>query len=129
MMDMQSIGKLILRVMLGGLLLFHGVDKIAHGITFIENHMKILELPAYIAYGVYIGEIVAPILLILGWYSRVWAAIIALNMLVAIYLVSGKSFFQLASYGSWAMEIPAFYLMSALAILFLGSGSYVIKRD
>jgi putative oxidoreductase len=128
-MDKQSIGKLLLRVMLGGLLLFHGVDKIAHGITFIENHMKILELPTYIAYGVYIGEIVAPILLILGWYSRVWATIIAINMSVAIYLVHAKSIFSLSSYGSWAMETPMLFLMSALAILFLGSGNYAVKRD
>jgi putative oxidoreductase len=36
-MDSQSIGKLILRIMVGGLLLFHGADKVLHGIGFIEG--------------------------------------------------------------------------------------------
>lgn len=128
-MDAQSIGKLILRVMVGGLLLFHGMDKILHGIGYIEKMMIVQGLPRYIAYGVYIGEVAAPILLILGWKSRWWAGVIVINMAVAIYLVQLRSFFALGAHGSWALETPMLFLLGALAISFLGSGKYALSKD
>jgi len=128
-MDWQSTGKLILRIMVGGLLLFHGVDKILHGIGFIEGLMKVQGLPKYLAFGVYIGEVLAPVMLLIGWRSRWWAAIVAFNMAVAIYLVHLKSIWALGAHGSWALETPVLYLMGALAILCLGSGKYALSAD
>lgn len=128
-MDLESVGKLILRLMVGGLLFFHGIDKITHGIGFIEGILKVRELPAYIANGVYIGEILAPVLLLLGWRSRWWAGVIALNMIIAIYLVHTKVVFTLGAHGSWALETPMMFLLGALSILFLGSGRYAISKD
>ena len=128
-MDSQSIGKLILRIMVGGLLLFHGVDKVLHGVGFIESLLKIEGLPIYLAFGIYVGEILAPILLIIGWKSRWWAAIITFNMAVAIYLVHSKTLLTLGGHGSWSLETPMLFFMSSLAIVFLGSGKYAISRD
>ncbi len=128
-MDFESVGKLLLRLMVGGLLLFHGVDKIFHGIGFIEGMLKVREFPAYIANGVYIGEILAPILLLLGWRSRWWAGVIVLNMLAALYLAHSRALFTLGTHGSWSLETPMMFLLGALAILFLGSGKYAIARD
>ncbi|MEA3491080.1 MAG: DoxX family protein [Campylobacterota bacterium] len=128
-MDSQSIGKLILRIAIGGLLLFHGVDKILHGIGYIESLLKIEGLPPYLAFGVYVGEILAPLMLLVGWRSRWWASIIAFNMAVAIYLVHSKSLLTLGSHGSWSLETPVLFLMGALAIIFLGSGKYAISKD
>ncbi len=128
-MDSQSIGKLLLRIMVGGLLLFHGIDKILHGIGFVESLMKVHGLPEQAAFGVYIGEVLAPVMLLLGWRSRWWAGIIAFNMAAAIYLVHLKSILTLGAHGSWALETPALFLMSALAIMFLGSGRYAVSKD
>ncbi|SFV58512.1 DoxX family protein [hydrothermal vent metagenome] len=128
-MDSQSIGKLLLRVMVGGLLLFHGVDKVLHGITYIENAIKIEELPYYIAYGVYIGEVLAPIMLVIGWKSRWWASVVVINMTAAIYLTQLKTFLSLGAYGAWSWEVPIFYLVGALAIVFLGGGKYSVSGD
>ena len=128
-MDSQSIGKLILRIMIGGLLLFHGVDKMLHGIGFIENLLKVQGLPHYLAFGVYVGEILAPLLLLIGWRSRWWAGLIAFNMAVAIYLVHTKAFLTLGAHGSWSLETPMLFFLGALAILFLGSGKYAVSSD
>ena len=125
----DNIGKLILRVMLGSLMLFHGVDKLQHGIGFIKGLVVAQGLPEFLAYGVYVGEIVAPILLILGWRSRIWAGIIAFNMLVVIYMTQLGAFMKLGAHGAWAVELQMFYLFSALAIAFLGSGKFAITRD
>ena len=125
----SNIGKLILRLMVGGLLLFHGFDKAIHGIGFIKSMVSAQGLPGLLAYGVYAGEILAPILLILGIQSRVWAGVIAINMLVAIYLTKMGALLSLGAHGAWALELPMFYLLSSLVIVFIGSGKYAIMRD
>jgi len=125
----ENIAKLLLRIMLGGLMLFHGVYKLQHGIDFIEGLVTAQGIPSYLSYGVYVGEILAPILLILGWRSRIWAGVIAFNMLVVIYLTQLGAFVKLGSHGAWAVEIQIFYLLSAIVIVLLGSGKFAITRD
>ena len=124
-----QLGKLVLRLMVGGLMLFHGMNKVFHGVGFIKGLIAAQGLPSVFAYGVYVGEILAPLLLILGWKSRIWAGIIAFNMAVAIYLTQMSAFLKLGGHGAWALELPMFYMLSALAIVFLGSGKYAIARD
>ena len=82
----DNLGKLLLRLMLGGMMLFHGIDKALHGIGFIKGMMHTQGLPEALAYGVYVGEILAPIFIIIGWKSRVWAGVMFVNMAIAIYL-------------------------------------------
>lgn len=125
----ENIGKLMLRIMLGGMMLFHGIDKAIHGINFIKSLVAKQDLPEILAYGVFVGEILAPLFLLIGWKSRFWAGIIAINMLVAIYLNHMGDLLRLGAHGSWAVEVPMFYLLSALSIIFLGSGKYAIMRD
>ncbi|QOR61531.1 DoxX family protein [Sulfurovum indicum] len=125
----NNIGKLILRLMVGGMLLFHGISKLQHGVGTIKGMLVGHGLPDILAYGVYVGEIIAPILLILGFHSRIWASIIALNMLMAIWLTNFKGMTTLGAHGAWGAETAMFYLLSALAISFIGSGAYAIRRD
>ena len=125
----ENIGKLMLRMMLGGMMLFHGIDKAIHGINFIKSLVTKQELPEMLAYGVYVGEILAPLFLLIGWKSRFWAGIIAINMFIAIYLNHMGDLLRLGAHGSWAVEVPMFYLLSALSIMFLGSGKYAVMRD
>ena len=125
----EHIGKLLLRLMVGGMMLFHGIDKALHGITYIKGLVKFQGLPEILAYGVYAGEILAPLFLIIGWKSRIWAGVIVFNMAVAIYLAKLDVLVKLGAHGAWALELPMFYLVSALVIVLLGSGKYAIIRD
>ena len=124
-----NIGKLILRLMVGGLLLFHGLHKLQHGIGPIKSMVVGHGLPEILAYGVYVGEVLAPILLILGVYSRGWAGVIVVNMLMAAWLTNFRGLLSLGAYGAWGMETVMFYLLSALAIILLGSGKYAVRPD
>ena len=124
----EDAGKLILRLTLGVLMLFHGVAKITGGIGFIERMLHGAGLPGFIAYGVYIGELLAPLLIVLGWYSRVGAAIIVVQMGVIFVLVHQGQFLTLSRSGGWALELDGFYFMTALALVFLGPGRFAINR-
>ncbi len=124
----EDIAKLILRVSVGGMMLFHGAAKVLHGTGFIEGMLTAKGLPAFMAYGVYVGEVIVPILLIIGFCTRVSAAILAFNMLVAIALVHMGDIFKLTEHGAWAVELQMFYLLSAVVIILLGAGKYSIDH-
>jgi putative oxidoreductase len=121
-------GKLLLRVVLGVLILLHGIAKITKGVSGIEGMVTSQGLPGFLAYGVYIGEVLAPVFLILGFYSRVAAVIIALNMVVAIALAHAKDLFVLGQQGGWALELQGMFLFTAIALVLTGPGRFSINR-
>lgn len=124
----DTIGKLLLRVVLGALLLFHGVSKITGGISGIEGMVVSAGLPGYVAYGVYVGEVLAPLMLILGAWVRAAAIVVIGNMVFAVYLVHQGDLLKLNGTGGWALELQAFYFFTALAILFFGPGRIALTR-
>ena len=133
-MDMfrnDAVGKLIQRLTLGALMLFHGVQKILHpgSLDFIGGMLSSSGLPQFLSYGVYVGEVVAPLMIILGVHSRIGGLLIVLNMIFAIFLAHGGDLFSLTEHGGWRLELQGFYLFTAVAIVFLGSGRIAVKPD
>jgi putative oxidoreductase len=126
-MASDDLGKLVLRLLLGILLLFHGVSKLMHGVIAIESMVAAHGLPAFLGSAVYIGEVVAPILLIIGMYTRLAGLIVVVNMIVAVFLMHGSHMFEIGASGGWRLELQAFYLFSGLAVALLGAGSYSVK--
>jgi len=122
----NDILKLFLRVALGVIILFHGVHKLRYGIGSIEGMIIDAHWPHYFAYGVYIGELIAPLFIILGLYARVASLLLALNMLVAIYLAYGFHF-TLTSDGAISYETPLLFFILSLLVFFQGSGRYSIN--
>ena len=55
----DDLGKLLLRLAVGGLMLFHGLHKLFGGVGFISGMLVEKGLPGFIAYGVFVGEGVA----------------------------------------------------------------------
>jgi putative oxidoreductase len=125
---MNDVGKLILRLAVGVLILLHGVQKVTDGIAGVQGLLASMGLPGWFAYGVYVGEVVAPILLILGYYGRLGAALIAGNMLVAIGLAHPGDVLALTRTGGWAIELQAMFLFSAVALVLLGPGRLSLDR-
>lgn len=121
-------GKLILRITLGVLILLHGVSKLTKGVSGIEGMLQGVGLPASFALGVYIGEVLAPILVLIGFYARVGAGLIVVNMLFAVLLAHSHEVFALTKNGAWALELQGMFLFTALAIAFMGPGRYSINR-
>jgi putative oxidoreductase len=118
----EDFGKLVLRLTVGGLLLFHGVHKLLNGLLPIRQMLEAHNIPDWIAYGVYFGELVAPVLIVLGLFSRLGGALVVVNMLVAVLLVQSTQLLTLAPSGGYGLELEAFYLFGGLAIALLGAG-------
>jgi len=123
----ENVGRLILRLVLGILMLFHGINKLTGGIGSISNAVTGAGLPAFVAYGVYLGEVIAPLLIIAGWYSRIGAILIAVTMIFAVGLVHSADVFALNKAGGWAIELQGLYLFAGIAAALLGPGRFSIN--
>lgn len=120
----EDAGKLVLRVVLGVLLLFHGVFKLQNGVGWMNGLLANHGLPAFLAYGSYIGEVLAPVLLILGLYTRIAGLAVVGLMVTAVLLVHAGDFAKINSSGGWQLELQAFFFFNAIAVMFLGAGRY-----
>jgi len=117
---------LILRVVLGVLILFHGVSKLPPPPEFLVSALSQRGLPSVLAYGVYVGEILAPILLIIGVWTRLAALVIIANMVVAVLIAHTGDLFKLNSQGGYQLELQALYLFSAVTLALTGAGRYSV---
>lgn len=121
------IGLLILRLSLGVLMLLHGIAKLAKGVGGIESMMEQAGLPGFLAFGVYIGEVLAPVLLILGFRVRLAALAFMGTMIVAVLLAHPDDVFRLTGSGGWAVELQALYFFGAAALFFTGGGKLAVS--
>jgi putative oxidoreductase len=124
----QDLGRLLVRLGVGGMLFLHGLFKIEHGVAFIEGMVRGHGLPGFVAWAVYLGEVAAPICLVLGLWTRLAGLAIAVDMLVALALVHAHELGHLGMAGGWAVELPALYLVGGLVAALLGGGRYAVGK-
>ncbi|WP_312225604.1 DoxX family protein [Stutzerimonas nitrititolerans] len=122
----DDMGKLVLRLSVGVLMLLHGIFKLQNGVGGIVGMLGSQGLPGFLAYGVYLGEVVGPVLVIIGLYTRVGAVLIIGNMLVALALAHSQELFSLGSMGGWALELQGMFLFGAVALALLGAGKFSV---
>ena len=120
---------LITRLTIGLLMLLHGIAKITHGIGFIEGMVTGAGLPAFFAYGVYVGEVLAPLMIIVGFRTRAAAILFVGNCVVAILLAHSGDLFSLTQHGGWKIELLGLYMFGALSLMFSGGGRYALSKD
>ena len=53
----------------------HGFAKILHGIGGVKSILTKAGLPEIMAYGSYVGKVIAPIMIILGIFSRIYLSL------------------------------------------------------
>ena len=121
---MSDTAKLLLRLALGLLILLHGISKIRGGPGFILDVVERAGLPEPFGYLVYVGEVLAPLLVLIGFWTRAAALVIAINMIFAVVLVHMGQLLQLSPEGGWALELQGLFLVTAIAITLLGAGRY-----
>ncbi len=97
----KDLGLLILRLSVGLLMLPHGIHKLMNpgAIDYIKTLLEAKALPAFISYGVFIGEIIAPILIVVGLRIRVSALILAATAVTILFLGYADKLFTLTAHG------------------------------
>lgn len=123
-----NIGQLLLRVSLGGLFLLHGIHKLQTGVEWMKELMTSNGLPAFMVYGAFVGEVLAPILIILGIATRPAALMVVFTMIIAIYVAHGGEVFELGKHGESKIELQLLYMFGALSLVFTGSGKIGLRQ-
>jgi putative oxidoreductase len=95
-------------------------------VGFITGLVAKFGLPPALGYLVYVGEVIAPLLILFGAWTRLAALIVAANMVVAVVLVHTGELFTMAKTGGWALELQGLFLAAALAVALLGAGRYSV---
>lgn len=121
----KDLGKLILRIGVGGLMIPHGYSKFVKLLeqgtdAGFANPLGIGEFPTLIL--AIIAELVCPVLIILGIKTRLAAILPGATMLVAAFVIHIDD--------PWSkMEFPLLYLTGFLAIILLGPGKWAVNAD
>ena len=124
----DHLARLIVRLTCGGLLLLHGSNSAIHGIQHIRDMVRNAGLPEFFAYGNLIGEVVAPIFLIIGYKARIAALVVAFNMLMSVLIAHRDIAFARNDFGGWMIELNVFYFMTAITVFFTGAGKYSLSK-
>jgi len=125
-----DLGILFARLGLGVCLFMHGLAKILHGIGGVKSILTKAGLPEIVAYGSYVGEVIAPIMIILGIFSRIGALLVIGTSLTIMYAYHGLgNLLELTNVGGFKAEILYLYIALSLCIIFSGSGKYAIRKD
>ncbi len=123
-----DLGKLLLRIGVGGLMLFHGIAKLMHGFQGIKDLLIAKGLPEFLWIGALLGEVFAPICILLGVMTRLSSVLVAITMIFAIYLVFGTGALAIGKNGIPVAELNILFLFSALALAFIGGGRYALYK-
>jgi len=120
---LHHIGLLLLRTIPSLIMVFvHGLPKFQNllaGNFSFPNPIGIGEAPSLFL--AVIGEFVAPILLIIGYKTRVAALPALLTMLVAAFITLGADPFA-------KKELAVLYAVFFIVVFFTGPGKYSIDR-
>jgi len=114
----RSLGLFFIRLGTGLVFVTHGWGKI-HSIPGVEGMMLGFGLPS--ATGIFIAwlEVLGGAALILGVFTRIFAALFFIEMVMAVYLTSLGAGFAYPRH-----ELEIFLALTSLGIAFAGSGRY-----
>jgi putative oxidoreductase len=120
----DDLAKLLLRAALAIMILMHGVAKIVGGPGFVTGMLAKIGLPPAFGYFVYVGEVIAPLLILFGLWTRPAAIVVAINMIVAVLLVHTSEFLTRSPTGGWALELQGMFFVAAVVVALQGAGRY-----
>lgn len=122
-----NLGLLAMRLSIGILFLMHGIAKIQYGVGGTLGLIEKAGVPSALGYLVYVGEVLAPLMLIVGFRSRIGALLVAGTMAFVMLFIQPDKFGQTMPTGAWGLEVQGLFLFGALAIFFAGGGKYAVS--
>jgi putative oxidoreductase len=122
----EDLGKLILRLSVAVLILLHGIAKIRYGLGDVIPALARHNIPQAVGYTVLLGEVVAPVLMIIGLWTRPAAWLLAATMAAALVLGHARELFQMTNHGGLLLEVQWMYFTGAVAVALLGAGRFSV---
>jgi putative oxidoreductase len=120
-------GTALLRVALGAMFLAHGLLKVfVFTLPGTAGFFASVGFPSILAYIVVPAEILAGVALLIGFRTRLVAALTVPILIGAASVHFGNGWLFSAPKGGW--EYPVYLIVAAIAQSLLGSGAYAIDK-
>jgi len=125
-----SYAALLLRVSLGVLFLMHGLylKVFVFGMAGATQAFASMGLPAWFAWVVMLYETIGGIMLILGIYVPIVAALLGIHMLAATLLGHAGNGWLFTNNGG-GYEFPLFWAIACFALALLGPGAHAVMSE
>lgn len=133
--SVTPVAPVVLRVVLGGLFVWHGIDKFDTGIDMVEEGFRMLGVPApaLAAPVVAVTEIVAGVALIVGLLTRLAAAALGVILIGALIwakdILTDNGTGVLSGTPMPGYELDLAYLAGLVALVFIGPGPWSIDAS
>ena len=119
----------LFRIAIPFTMLIYGIDKIRNGTGFIGSLLEAYGLPLILANGVFVGEIIAPLMLLIGFRTRMAGLLLSFNCLLAILMAQTQNILTLNPFGGWSLDLLFIYLMAGIAFYYSGAGKHAISTS
>ena len=116
----QAIGLLVLRLIVGTAFILHGWPKMQNPTGWMGPDGP----PAFLQLAAAVAEFGGGIALILGFLTPLAAGLIAINMIVAMFLVHFPKGHKFVNPGEGSFELPLVFLGVMILFVTTGAGRY-----
>lgn len=124
----QDLSKFALRVSLGIVLITHSIylKLLVFTLPGTAQYFTSIGLPGVLAYIVFFVEALAGVALVIGYKTRIFAALVIPVLLGAVWVHAGNGWLFSNKGGGW--EFPLLLVIMAFSQLGLGNGKYAIQK-
>ncbi|MBI2591349.1 MAG: DoxX family protein [Candidatus Brennerbacteria bacterium] len=119
----NDIGLLILRLAVAAIFIYHAMPKLKNA----KGMAQMVGMPAGMVFMLGIIEIVAPFGLIVGFYTRLAALLLAMVMVGAIYFKTAKWHVPFGAMDKTGWEFDLILLAASILLLINGGGAIGIQ--
>ncbi len=126
-----GVAALVIRSVVGPVLAYHGYRKIDGGVDSFVNFVRDqvdVPLPTLVSYAVVVIELVGGLCLLIGLLTRLWALLVAVQMLAITFIVKGDLGLIAPAGGGPGFELDLVIGAAALALFLIGPGPSSLDR-
>jgi putative oxidoreductase len=120
-------GILVLRVAVGIDWIVHAFLKTWRGMYTHEALLAKNGITPLLAWPTFSAEVIGGCAILLGWYTRQWAAFLLVFLAVVVWIKSPVGWLYSNAGGGW--EYPLFWLLAQAALVLAGSGAFALQTD
>ncbi|BCG59103.1 DoxX family protein [Paenibacillus sp. URB8-2] len=116
---MKNTVTILMRVVLGGLFLAHGISKLQMGLGNVAGWFESIGVPGFLAYVVAAVELIGGVMLILGLFTR-YVSVVLIAVLVGAVFTAKLSAGLLGNGQSAGYELDLAFILIALYLAVAG---------
>src|ERR1700730_6080312 len=120
-------GIFLLRVAIGIDWIVHALLKTYRGMNTHEALLAKNGITPLLAWPTFGLELVGGTCILLGWYSRQWAAFLLCFLAVVVWIKWPVGWRYSSRGGGW--EYPLFWLLAQAALVLCGDGAFALRRS